>query len=622
MSITVPMSVEDTYSSFEARIPAARRALITCLEHLYGKSDQTSSLVDELIAIAHEAYRQRPDSLKTLDAKRLADPQWFKSSRMVGYTSYVDRFAGTLNGVAERVSHLDDLGVTYLHLLPLMEMREGRSDGGFAPSSYERIESRFGTMSDLENLAETLRDHDISLCIDFVCNHAADTHDWAMKAKAGDPHYRDYFYVYPDRQLPDQFEQTVPEIFAETAPGNFTEVDELDGWVWTTFYPYQWDLNYSNPNVLKSMAAAMLNLANHGVEIFRLDAAPFLWKESGTKCQSLPQVHSILQIFRALTDLATPCVLLKAEAIVPSDELIKYVGGGDSPARECHLAYNTVFMGLVWAALAHGSVRRLNWVMQKMPDMPEDSTWLAYVRCHDDIGWAPLLGEQPIEGRRDWLDYALVAANRLSGIGEGAIGEGRAFQTGGDPDVVHGTSGTAASLCGLGKALRKNDHLGVEKALDRITLLYSTVMAFGGIPLINMGDEIGLLNDEHFESRNSYDGDSRWIHRGLMDWDLANAKRGISAELRTRMEKIIALRNHVAPRSGSTNVHALENETVLAFTREDESKKMLFVANFSEAEQSTDLPEGVWQSADTPSEMVQRTIHLKGYETLWLTLVS
>ena len=346
------------------------------------------SLLERLVVLAATAYAERPDDLHRLDLQRLLQPDWLQQPGMFGYACYTERFAGDLAGVAKHLDHLEDLGVTYLHLMPLLQPREGDNDGGYAVQDYRAVRSDLGNVDDLRDLATTLREHGISLVMDLVLNHVAREHEWAERARAGDPAYRDYFHVFPDRHLPDAYERTLPEVFPEFAPGNFTCDDDLDAWVWTTFNEWQWDLNWANPSVLAEFAEIILWLANLGVEVLRLDAIAFLWKRMGTSCQNQPEVHAITQALHTVTRIAAPAVAFKAEAIVGPRDLVQYLGSGMHAGRVSDLAYHNSLMVQIWSMLATRDVVLARQALAALPPAPATGTWITYVRCHDDIGWA------------------------------------------------------------------------------------------------------------------------------------------------------------------------------------------------------------------------------------------
>ncbi|HWS58341.1 MAG TPA: alpha-amylase family glycosyl hydrolase, partial [Actinotalea sp.] len=372
---------------FELRVARWWPDLHAGLAGVYPEA-QVPALEARLLRLAATAFRDRDPELAHLDLARTLDPGWFQSERMVGYACYADRFAGTLDGVREHIGYLKDLGVTYLHLMPLLRPREGDNDGGYAVADYREVRADLGTMDDLRALAAALRAEGISLVADLVLNHVAREHAWAAAARAGDARYRDYFYVYPDRTEPDAYERTLPEVFPDFAPGNFTWDDEVGGWVWTTFNSWQWDVNWTNPEVFHEYAEIVLFLAAAGVEVLRFDAIAFMWKTLGTSCQNQPQVHAITQALRALVRVAAPGVIFKAEAIVAPSDLVQYLGQGTHHGKVSDLAYHNSLMVQVWSMLAAKDARLGVRALQQIPPAPRTTAWITYVRCHDDIGWA------------------------------------------------------------------------------------------------------------------------------------------------------------------------------------------------------------------------------------------
>jgi len=561
------------------------------LEELYGSTHDIGPIVDQFLEMAAARYAQRSYELKRLDARRMADPDWYASEEMIGYAGYADRMADGLADVANLIPHLRALGVTYLHLLPVLESREGENDGGYAVTSYRRVDSRLGTMEDLENLATELRANGISLCVDVVCNHTADSHDWAKLALAGDPTYQDYYLMFEDRQQPDAYEATLREVFPEAAPGNFTWNEELERWVWTTFHDFQWDLNYRNPVVLVEMADVLLGLANHGAEILRLDAVAFMWKELGTMCENLPGAHAILQVFRSITRMAAPGVLLKAEAIVPIDDTLVYLGVGYFTGKECELAYHHFLMVLLWSALAEGKVNLLTGALQRMPTIPLTSSWCTYIRSHDDIGWAITPDDAATAGLNDHLHRQFLS-DFYTGAFPSSFARGETFEYNaetGDRRV----SGTAASLAGLQRGLEDGDELAVDMAIKRLRLLQAIVAGAGGLPLIWSGDEVGTLNDDSYLDDPELASDNRWMHRPVLDTS------GLAAAIRDRLPRgrvFADLQSVLRARAASGELHAsapaeavsLGTDQVFGLLRHGPRGRLLIVANFTPHAQSVD----------------------------------
>lgn len=605
----------------EYRFVAQAPLLLERLRRLYGTQENFAEWFGGLMESVALSHAARSLELRALDAERAEAPHWFLEQKMLGYSGYVDRFAGTLRGVAERIPHLRELGVSYLHLLPFLRARAGDNDGGFAVASYDDVEPRLGTVSDLEGLTAQLRKAGISLCSDFVLNHVADDHAWALGAARGDARLRKYFYLFEDRAIPDRFEQTLVQIFPQAAPGNFTWSEAMQAWVWTTFYPYQWDLNYSNPAVFSEMAGALLRLANRGIEVFRLDSTAFLWKREGTNGMNQPEAHWILQALRCIVEIAAPGVLLKAEAIVPMQELPAYFGEGDGRGRECHLAYHSSLMAAGWVALAEQSTELLRHVIGATPALPAPASWLTYVRCHDDIGWNVLRPEVESCGGEDGQRLAAVS-RFFSGTDAASYAAGAAFQTS-DGLAVHGTNGMASALVGFARASSEMDLLYAER---RLILLYGLAFSFGGMPLIYMGDEMAFANDESDTSQAARQLDSRWLQRPLWD-DVAYADRHAANLISGKIFSAIRRMTHQRRRQQALAADAARqivdsgNDAILALKRGD---GFVALSNFSGQAVAVDLRalsgcEAAEDWFDCLSETrVTGVAELEPWATMWL----
>jgi amylosucrase len=539
-------------------------ALRGLMARLYGGTPQFDSWFAALIDTIQALAAARSPSLQALDRRRGADPDWFLGPGIVGYSAYVDRFAGNLAGVRGRIDYLRGLGVRYLHLLPFWRARAGENDGGFAVSDYMSVEPGLGDVADLPGLTEALREAEISLCVDMVLNHAADDHPWAVAARAGDPRYRAYFHILGDRAQVDAYEAGLTQVFPDTAPGNFTYVAELEGWVWTTFHPYQWDLNWANREVFAEFVRILLGLANRGVEGFRLDSAAYLWKRLGGPCRNEPQTHLILQALRLVMRLAAPAVLLKAEVIAPVGETVQFLGAESAP--ECHLAYHSGLMTAAWAALAEGQASMVSDLLAAVPPAPAGAGWITYVRCHDDIGWmalAPQAGSNP----REVQARLKAIADHFAADG-GGFARGETFQTG-PGGGVHGLNGATASLAGLESAANAEDE---ARAIDRIALLHGLAFAAGGLPVIYMGDEIGQTNDYAYRADPERAREGRWLQRPMFDEEAA-ARSGNSAtrpgKVRARLGGLIAARRELPPLTPRTAPRPadLGDPAVLGFWR-------------------------------------------------------
>jgi len=577
--------------AFLARLEMLSQDIGEPLEQAYGAVTDVAGFAAALVLDALDAAAARPEALRRLDRRREIDPAWFQRSRMIGYVCYPGRFAGSLQGVRQHLDYLDELGVSYLHLMPLLKPRPGDNDGGYAVEDYDAVDPLVGSMADLEALAGDLHVRGMALCIDLVLNHTAREHEWARRAAAGEQCYRDMYLIYPDRAQPDAFERALPEVFPDTAPGSFTRVPGL-GWVWTTFHEYQWDLNYANPAVFRMMLGTMLRLANRGIDVLRLDAAPFLWKRMGTDCQNQPEAHLLLQAFRALTRLAVPGLLLKAEAIVSPDMLVPYLGGHDRYRPECDLAYDNQLMVMLWSTLATRDVRLAELALTRRRPAPLATAWVTYVRCHDDIGWAVSDADAASAGL-DGFAHRRFLNDFYAGRFPGSFARGALFQ----PNMLTGDAricGSAASLCGIESALAAGDDKELAMAIRRLEAMYAVAFSFGGIPLIYMGDELALVNDLHWDEDPAHSGDGRWMHRPQMDWARA-VRRTDPASLEGRVFAAIrgladARRALLALRSGGqTELLPTDNRSVLAYRRvHPRSAPFLSVTNFSDITQSVD----------------------------------
>jgi amylosucrase len=538
--------------------------------------------LEDLLASLARAWFARTTELRELDSVREADPLWFQSNRMLGGVIYVDLFANDLEGVRSKIPYFKELGLTYLHLMPLFKMPDGENDGGYAVSSYREVHPPLGTMEQLASLACDLRKAGISLVVDLVFNHTSDEHIWAENAKAGDDDSMEMYRVFPDRDMPDAYEHTLREIFPDEHSGAFSPFPR-GGWIWTTFHKYQWDLNYANPAVFNRMAEEMLFLANQGVEVIRLDAVAFIWKQMGTSCENLPQAHTLIRAFNAAARISAPALLFKSEAIVHPDDVIKYI----DPA-ECQLSYNPLLMALLWNSLATRKVDLLAQALATRFKIHPQTTWVNYVRCHDDIGWT----FSDDDAARLWIngnDHRRFLNEFYRGRFPGSFARGLPFQENpktGDCRI----SGSCASLAGLEKALNEEGPNEVELAIRRILLIHGIILTVGGIPLLYLGDEIGTLNDYSFNDDPNKARDSRWVHRPRADWDKYQRRNDadtIEGRVYQGLQKLITLRKENGVfADGELEIIPTENEHVLGFIRTCLGKRAIIFANFSEIRQT------------------------------------
>jgi amylosucrase len=575
------------WQEFTKRLDKYFPSLLNLYLGLYGNRYDFFFHVEDLLLSLARSWFARPNDLRALDKAREQNPLWFQSNQMLGGVCYVDLFAKNLEGLKSKIPYFQELGLTYLHLMPLFKVSDGENDGGYAVSSYREVHPLLGTMDQLASLACELRNAGISLALDLVFNHTSDEHTWAQRAKAGDEEYIDFYRIFPSRELPDAYEQTLREIFPDEHPGAFSPLslkgrgDGGEGryWVWTTFHSYQWDLNYANPAVFNRMAEEMLFLANQGVEVIRLDAVAFIWKEMGTNCENLPGAHKLIQAFNAVARIASPVLLFKSEAIVHPDDVVKYIA-----PDECQLSYNPLLMALLWNSLATRKVKLLSQALATRFKIHPETVWVNYVRVHDDIGWtfsdedAAVLGVNGYDHRRFLNEF-------YRGRFEGSFARGLPFQENlktGDCRI----SGTCASLAGLEKAIKEEGPNEVDLAIRRILLIHGVILTAGGIPLIYLGDEIGTLNDYTYRDDPAHERDSRWVHRPRAAWEKyekRNVGNSIEGLVYQGLQQLIALRKkNEAFSGGELEIISTGNEHVLGFMRTYAGKRAVVFANFSE----------------------------------------
>jgi amylosucrase len=593
---------------FYTRLGANFYAIHSLFHALYGAREDFREKSVKLVEVMAARYIERSAELEAQDKARERNHNWFLSQEWVAMALYADGFAGNLDGVCSRAPYLQELGVNMLHIMPMLLCPEKASDGGYAVSDFRRIDPRVGSLEQLRKLAESMRRRGMLLTLDVVVNHTSDEHEWARRARAGEKKYQDYYYIFPNRDIPDMFEETMPEIFPETSPGNFTWDEEMQQWVMTVFNSFQWDLNYSNPDVFIEMLDVILFWANQGADILRLDAVAFLWKKIGTTSQNEREAHLILQLMKDCCQVTAPGVLFIAEAIVAPLEIIKYFGEDAVIAKECEIAYNATFMALLWDAMATRNTRLLNLGIKSLPNKLDRATWLNYVRCHDDIGLGfddrdiIAAGYEPQAHRRFLVDY-------FTGAYEGSDARGQPFgrnEKTGDARI----SGSLASLAGLESALEAGDDRAIDRAIQRILLLHGMIMAFGGIPLLYYGDEIGTPSDCSYLQDPSKAGDSRWMNRPRIDWEKAERRHqhgSVEQRIFDGLKRMIAVRKGVPAFADFNNrdLIDLENPHLFAFLRthpeQQIASSVLVVGNFDAHPQYLEL-----------GNLRFRSLHLRG----------
>lgn len=577
---------------------------------------------EELCAAMEQWYKERNKKWKALDRKREKQKDWYKSQKMLGMMLYIDAFADNISGLEKKLDYLKECNVNYLHLMPFLATPKGKSDGGYAVADYRTVQPSLGTMEDLAALSEKCHDQGMSLCMDFVMNHTSEDHEWAKRALAGEKEYQDRYFFFDNYDIPSEYEKTCPQVFPTTAPGNFTWREDSHKFVMTTFYPYQWDLNYANPVVFNEMVNNMLYLVNQGIDIVRIDAVPYIWKQLGTTCRNLPQVHTIVRMMRMITEIVCPGVLLLGEVVMEPEKVVPYFGTLEKP--ECHMLYNVTTMASTWHTIATADTRLLKHQMDIVTRLPKDYVFLNYLRCHDDIGWGL---------DYEWLKQFGIAEaphkkylnDYFRGYVEGSDARGELYN---DDPVLQDARlcGTTASLCGLEAAGFEQNEAKTEQAIQRIEMLNAYLFIQSGIPVIYSGDEIGQVNDYSYKESEDSDraADSRYLHRGHFRWDLEpqKEKKGtVQNQIFASMKKMEELKFKYRPFEGEADVWTEEtyDTALLCVCRKSGNEMVTGLFNFSNEDRTAwiDMGEFTWKDLFTGEKRVLRGVPVPARGYAW-----
>ena len=601
---------------FQKRLEKHHDELRWLYMELYGNDDMFAELCSQL----YEYSEQRSKQLKKMDESREKDPNWYKKNDILGMMMYIDNYAGNLKGVEEKLDYLEECQVNYIHLMPFLDTPKGRSDGGYAVSDFRKVQPQLGTMEDLESLTQACHKRGMNVCMDFVMNHTSEDHEWAVRARHGEGEYMSRYFFYHDYSIPSQYEKTVPQVFPTTAPGNFTWLQEAGHFVMTTFYPYQWDLNYRNPRVFNEMVYNFLFLANKGIDVMRIDAVPYIWKELGTNCRNLPQVHSIVRMMRMICEIVCPGVLLLGEVVMEPEKVVPYFGTVEKP--ECHMLYNVTTMASTWHTVATGDTRLLKLQMDIVSGLPKEYVFLNYLRCHDDIGWGLDYGFLKQFGMNE-VSHKKYLNDFLTGAFPEAFGRGELYNsdpTSGDARLC----GTTASLCGIEKAAYERNDEALAQAVRLDLMLHAYMLTQSGIPVIYSGDEIGQENDYTYHEEPDRWGDSRYLHRGRFRWDL-EAKRSETGTVQEKLFNGIGKLEQI--RKGSpvfhtdAQVHTIDtrDDAMLGIVRENAGQKLTALFNFSAYEKTVYLEEGTGYTDLISGKKTKGSeVHVEGYGACWL----
>ena len=609
-------NVNNTEKIFAQRMEKHQDELRWLYMELYGNDAMYAELCEQM----HDYYLKRSTELKKRDIKKEKNPDWFKEKEMLGMMLYIDNFAGNLKGVEKKLAYLKECNVNCLHLMPFLDTPRGKSDGGYAVADFRKVRPDLGTMKDLARLTEKCHENAMNVCMDFVMNHTSEEHEWAKRARAGEGEYMSRYFFYDNGDIPARYEKTVPQVFPTTAPGNFTWLPEIGHYVLTTFYPYQWDLNYRNPRVFNEMMYNFLFLANQGMDIIRIDAVPYIWKELGTSCRNLKEVHTIVRMMRMIAEIVCPSVILLGEVVMEPEKVVPYFGTVEKP--ECHMLYNVTTMATTWNSIATRDIRLLKKQMDIVSRLPKQYTFLNYLRCHDDIGWGldfdtmKQWGMEEPSHKRYLNDY-------FTGKIANSISRGELYN---DDPVTQDARfcGTTASMCGIEAAGFEGNAEKMQTAIQEDLMLHAYMLTQSGIPMLYSGDELGQVNDYSYKDDAEKASDSRYLHRGAFLWELADKRKDLSTvqgqlfQMLNRLEQIRRQEN-VFSQEAEVYTYDVHNDSILGILREYKGERFIALFNFSENEQTAWMQEeGIFRNLVNGEIVEVKDPVLKGYEFVWM----
>lgn len=609
-------NVNNTEKIFAQRMEKHQDELRWLYMELYGNDAMYAELCEQM----HDYYSKRSTELRKRDIKKEKNPDWFKEKEMLGMMLYIDNFAGDLKGVERKLPYLKECNVNCIHLMPFLDTPKGKSDGGYAVADFRKVRPDLGTMKDLARLTEKCHENGMNVCMDFVMNHTSEEHEWAKRARAGEGEYMSRYFFYDNGDIPARYEETVPQVFPTTAPGNFTWLPEIGHYVLTTFYPYQWDLNYRNPRVFNEMMYNFLFLANQGMDIIRIDAVPYIWKELGTSCRNLKEVHTIVRMMRMIAEIVCPSVILLGEVVMEPEKVVPYFGTVEKP--ECHMLYNVTTMATTWNSIATRDIRLLKKQMDIVSRLPKQYTFLNYLRCHDDIGWGldfdtmKQWGMEEPSHKRYLNDY-------FTGKIAGSISRGELYN---DDPVTQDARfcGTTASMCGIEAAGFEGNAEKMQTAIQEDLMLHAYMLTQSGIPMLYSGDELGQVNDYSYKDDAEKASDSRYLHRGAFQWTLADKRKDLSTvqgqlfQMLNRLEQIRRQEN-VFSQEAEVYTYDVHNDSILGILREYKGERFIALFNFSENEQTAWMQEeGIFRNLVNGEIVEVKDPVLKGYEFVWM----
>jgi maltose alpha-D-glucosyltransferase / alpha-amylase len=519
---------------------------------------------------------------------------WYKDA--VVYSLYVDMFNQTFDGLIEKLDHLRDLGITCLWLLPILD--SPMRDAGFDIKDYRNIRAELlGLPADtspelkqaeFRQFLQRAHEYGIRVIFDIAMNHTSEEHPWFVESRKGPENlYRDFYIWNRDT---NKYKET-RLLFKGMVPSNWEQ--DGDWFFFHRFFEFQPDLNYRNPDVLIEVCKILLFWLQQGLDGFRADAIPYLWKEDGTDCENLPQTHTILKIFRAVLDSVRPNTLLLAEACQPPKEVVKYFGDND----ECHAGYHFPLMPMIFKSLATQKSTSVIDILKPdvTPAIAPDNQWFIFLRLHDELTLEMVTPS----------DRAIIHNHYChKPLWDFRVGEG-----------------ISARLAEL-----------LDRDARKITMAYSIMLTLPGTPIIYYGDEFARLNDEaFFETYKEKTGkhDSRYLVRGFLDWQHINEQLSIPDSLTSKVYSGIKQQLSVRaqnPAFGRGDLNWIkpagnESDNLLAYQRNFNGSSVIVINNLSEREvtiQAQEFLDGKDVINMLTAEPMSFPYTLGAYSFLWL----
>ncbi len=627
------------------------KALKTSISKVYGEK-QTNDIYVNILKIIKQSRLNRSPKLKQEDLNRTDD--WYKDE--IIYMFYVDQFGvdddlspNTFKNSLKMLRYLKNLGVTTIYMLPFAD--SPMNDAGFDVRNPRDIRKDLGGKPEFIQFITEAKRQGFKIKSDLVLNHFSEQHEWFQAAQKGDLDKINYFVVtekepqktvYKDEKIGYIAEYKHDSgkiskrrlIFPEITDSNYRKVtiEGKDYYFYHTFYPFQLDINWENPEVLYYNLETIAYWANLGIDIFRMDAIPYLIKEEGTNAENLPKTHEIIKILSTFLQEIAPRSVIQAEACQPPKKILSYFGNERkievniddkqkelTRTNEVQIAYHFPYMPAIWASVVTGDSSFFWKIHKQTPKIPDTASWAVFLRVHDE------------------LTLEMVNQKTREILYEDLAEKGAEFRKG------YGISGRMANF--------------LDNDVDRINMTFAILLSLKGIPIIYYGDEIGSQNNFSYakmwakirERRNNKKQDtkmlsyfdSRDIHRGAIRRNFMYRamynKNTFGGKIYKNVKRLIEVRKNYPTMSRGDFVEVKSNKPeVFTYFRTGTTDKILVVNNLSDSKVYAELNSELFAFDKTEGEITltdlitkkeknfkiddkKLVVKLKPYETLWLS---